>query len=38
VTIGAPVDISDLGKKYDSETLSEVTRRIEAAIWGLRKA
>ena len=36
VRIGKPIDISDLGRKFDAETLSEVTRRIETAIWGMR--
>lgn len=33
IRVGAPVDVSDLGRRYDSETLSEVTRRIHAAIF-----
>ena len=33
VTVGAPVDISDLGNRYDSATLTEVTSRISSAIW-----
>lgn len=36
VTVGEPVDISDLGKRYDAETLTEVTHRIENAIWSMR--
>lgn len=36
VRVGPPVDISDLGKKYDAATLSEVTHRIETAIWSMR--
>ena len=36
VHVGAPVDISDLGKRYDAATLGEVTRRIETAIWSMR--
>lgn len=36
VTVGKPVDISDLGRRYDAETLSEVTHRIESAIWAMR--
>lgn len=36
VRIGKPIDISDLGRKFDAETLSEVTRRIETAIWGMQ--
>ena len=38
VTVGKPVEIADLGRKYDSATLTEVTRRIETAIWSMRKA
>ncbi len=37
VTVGKPVDISDLGKRYDANTLTEVTHRIENAIWSLRE-
>lgn len=37
VHVGKPVDISDLGRKYDSATLTEVTHRIENAVWGMRK-
>ena len=33
VRIGKPVDISDLGRKADAATLTEITRRIETAIW-----
>lgn len=33
VRIGKPIDISDLGRKADAATLSEITRRIETAIW-----
>ena len=36
ISIGKPVDISDLGRKYDSATLTEVTHRIETAIWSMR--
>lgn len=36
VHVGQPVDISDLGKRYDAETLTEVTHRIETAIWSMR--
>jgi len=38
VRVGKPVDISDLGRKCDSATLSEVTRRIENAVWSMREA
>ncbi|MBE5773037.1 MAG: 1-acyl-sn-glycerol-3-phosphate acyltransferase [Clostridiales bacterium] len=37
VRIGEPVDIADLGRKYDAATLTEVTHRIEKAIWGMRE-
>ena len=37
VSVGAPVDISDLGRKYDAATLDEVTHRIERAIWSMQK-
>ena len=37
VTVGAPVALADLGKRYDAATLSEATSRIERAIWGLRE-
>lgn len=33
VTIGSPIDISDLGRRADSATLDEVTKRIADAIW-----
>lgn len=36
IRIGAPVDIADLGRRYDAATLSEVTHRIESAIWAMR--
>ena len=36
ISIGKPVDISDLGRTYDSATLTEVTHRIETAIWSMR--
>ena len=38
VTVGRPVELADLGKRYDAATLSEATRRIESAIWGLKKS
>lgn len=37
VSFGAPIDLSDLGRRYDSETLNEVTRRIEKAVWSLKR-
>ena len=36
VFVGPPIDLSDLGGKRDKETLDEVTRRIEKAIWGMK--
>ena len=36
VRIGKPIDISDLGRKFDADTLSEVTKRIETAIWSMK--
>ena len=36
VRFGKPVDLSDIGKRMDGETLKEVTRRIEDAVWGLK--
>ncbi|MBQ6374189.1 MAG: 1-acyl-sn-glycerol-3-phosphate acyltransferase [Clostridia bacterium] len=38
VRIGAPVDLSDLGRKVDGQTLEAATRRIEDAVWALRDA
>lgn len=36
VRFGAPLDLSDFGRRCDSETLSQVTGRIDRAIWSLR--
>lgn len=38
VRFGAPVALSDLGRRFDAETLATATQRIEDAIWGLRDA
>ena len=38
VRFGAPIDLSEFGRRCDSATLAEVTQRIESAIWGLRGA
>ena len=38
ITVGAPVDISDLGNRYDSATLTEVTSRISSSIFAGRQA
>jgi len=35
VRIGKPVEIADLGRKFDSETLTTITKRIETAIWSM---
>ena len=36
VSFGAPIDLSDFGRRCDGETLQQVTRRIEDAVWSLR--
>ncbi len=36
VIFGKPVDLSDLGRRADSETLKTATGRIEDAIWSLK--
>ena len=36
VRFGPALDLSGFGKRCDSATLTEITRHIEAAIWGLR--
>ena len=38
IRFGKPIDFSDFGRKCDAATLEEATRRIEAAVWGLRDA
>jgi 1-acyl-sn-glycerol-3-phosphate acyltransferase len=38
VRIGKPVDISDLGRRADTNTLNEITKRLETAIWSMRDA
>ena len=35
VRIGKPVDISDC-KRADNATMTEVTKRIETAVWSMR--
>lgn len=37
VRIGKPVEIADLGRRFDSDTLTEVTHRIENAVWSMRE-
>lgn len=38
IRFGAPLDLSEFGRRCDSQTLDEVTRRIEHGIWSLRDA
>lgn len=37
VSFGPPVSFEGLGKRVDSDTLDKATRRIEAAVWGLKR-
>lgn len=37
VSFGAPIDLSDFGRRCDAETLEKVTRRIEEGVWSLRE-
>ena len=37
LTFGKPVDFSDIGRRVDSATLDKATRRIEDAVYGLKK-
>lgn len=37
VSYGRPVDLSDFGRRVDSATLSAATRRIEDAVWALKR-
>ncbi|MBQ3268758.1 MAG: 1-acyl-sn-glycerol-3-phosphate acyltransferase [Clostridia bacterium] len=37
VSFGKPVDLSDFSRKLDSPTLVAATRRIEDAVWALKK-
>ena len=36
VHFGKPIDLSDLGRRCDSDTLGTITARIEGGVWGLR--
>ena len=38
VRFGAPVDLSDLGRRIDSDTMKAATQRIEDAVWRLKDA
>lgn len=37
VYVGKPIDISDLGRKFDADTLNEITRRMESAVWSMKQ-
>jgi len=37
VCFGKPVELADLGRKCDADTLRTATDRIENAVWGMRK-
>lgn len=37
VRFGKPIDLSSFGPRCDSNTLNEVTKKIEEAIWGLKE-
>ena len=37
VSYGKPIQLSDLGRRMDKETLEAATQRIEEAVWGLAK-
>ena len=37
VSFGKPVDLSDFGRRADSETLKQATLRIEDAVWSLKR-
>lgn len=36
IRFGAPLDLSEFGRRCDAAILSEVTHRIERAVWGLK--
>ena len=36
ISFGAPIDLSDFGRRCDGETLQQVTARIEEGVWSLR--
>ena len=37
VRFGAPVELSDLGRRFDSDTLKAATKRIDDAVWNLKE-
>ena len=36
IRIGKPIDLSEFGKKADSETIARITERIDGSIWSLK--
>ena len=38
VRFGKPVDFSDLGRRFDADTMKAATQRIEDAVWSLKDA
>ncbi len=38
VRFGPPVELADLGRRLDSDTLRAATKRIEDAVWSMRDA
>jgi len=36
IRIGKPIDLSEFGKKADSETIARITERIDGGIWALK--
>ena len=37
IRFGKPVELSDFGRRMDGENLTQATRRIEDAVWGLKE-
>jgi hypothetical protein len=37
ISFGKPVPLSDFGRRMTSDTLAAATRRIEDAVWALKK-
>ena len=37
ISFGPPVSFEGLSRRVDSDTLDKATRRIEAAVWGLKR-
>lgn len=36
IHIGAPIDLSEFGRKCDAQTIAQITERIDGAIWALK--